>query len=378
MFHFFQQIIAKIISVVAGLIISLGIAQAPVIEYKAAPPNTEKTAERITSPETEESEVKTILPSQQSYLPEMPSITPPVSSQKPENEPQAPAISLTELNEKTRKSIVNIICTNSASGSFKPITASGVIVSPKGVILTNAHIGQYFLLEGVPESGYLDCIIRKGDIAQPAYDAELVYIPSVWIEENAENIIQQEPKGTGENDYAFLLITQSIVQGKELPQNFDFTEPDFDFNILPLNFPVFLASYPAGFISGIEAQKNLGLASTFSNIVDLYTFATMGPTTLDLFSLSGNIAAQSGSSGGAAVNTNDGKLLGIITTSSKATTTAGRILNAITLPHIKRSFEKYTGKPLSYFLDTPGDYNLLPHSEFNRLKNLLIDQLNKR
>lgn len=378
MTQFFQQIFIKIVSIIAGLIITLGIIQMPSDEYQ-------KQSVKLTAKET----------SQVRLSDEKAATTPPKEIPKNENKkisapeaiapeaeqpetPALPAISLTKLNEEVRKTIVNIICENQAGGSFNPITGSGVIVSPKGVILTNAHIGQYFLLKGTPETGYLNCVIRNGDIARPAYDAKLIYIPSVWIEENTENIIQQKPKGTGENDYAFLLITKSIVLDKELPSSFDFTEPNFDFNILPINFSIFLASYPAGFIGGIEIQKNLGLVSTFANIIDLYTFATTGPTTLDLISLGGNIASQSGSSGGAVVDTRNGKLLGIITTSSEATTTSGRILNAITLPYIKRSFEKYTGESLPYFLDTPEDYDVLSPVEFNRLKNLLIKELNKR
>jgi hypothetical protein len=380
MLQFLNQIIAKIIAIVAGLIIAVGIVQVPASPAGGPPiPEYEIPPHKI--PEVKEITKETApapLPKPANETKKSPAPISP-SSQTPEQTPAlAPAISLIELNAKTRKTIVNIICTTQAGGSLNPITGSGVIVSPKGVILTNAHIGQYFLLENIPEAGYLNCLIRNGDIAQPAYDAKLIYIPSAWIEENAPNIIQQEAKGTGENDYAFLLIDKSIVEGKELPQIFDFTEPNLNFNILPINFQVFLGSYPAGFLGGIAIQKDLGLTSTFAPVTNLYTFATSGPAFLDVFSLGGNIASQGGSSGGAAVDTRDGKLLGIITTSSEATTTGARILNAITIPHIKRSFEKYTGQPLSYFLDTPEDYNLLFGTEFNRLKGLLIEQLNKR
>ncbi len=372
MLQFLNQIIAKIIAIVAGLIIAVGIVQMPANITYEIPPH------KIPEKEITEEIKPTPLPKPAN---ETKKNTAPISAspQTPEQTP-APAItiSLTELNTKTRKTIVNILCTTQAGGSFNPITGSGVIVSPKGIILTNAHIGQYFLLENSPEAGYLDCIIRNGGVAQPAYDAHLIYIPSAWIEENAANIIQQEAKGTGENDYSFLLINKSIVDKKELFKNFYFSEPNFDFNILPFNFQLLLASYPAGFLGGISIQKDLGLVSTFAPVTALYTFATTGPTTLDIFSLGGNIDAQAGSSGGAVVDTRDGKLLGIITTSSEATTTSGRILNAITIPHIRHSFEKYTEKPFSYFLDTPEDYNVLPASEFNRLKGLLIEQLNKR
>jgi len=99
---------------------------------------------------------------------------------------------------------------------------------------------------------------------------------------------------------------------------------------------------------------------------------------LDIFALGGNIASQGGSSGGAVVNTIDGKLLGIITTSSEATTTAKRTLYAITLPYIKRSFETYTEKNIAWFLENPTDYNLLPANEFDRLKELLLKRLEKK
>jgi len=381
MTQFFQQIFIKIVSIIAGLIITLGIIQMPSDEYQKQPSLTTKEISQIhLSDQKATTDKATTTPPKEIPKKEGKKISAPEAAipetQQPET-PTLPAISLTKLNEEVRKTIVNIICENRAGGSLNPITGSGVIVSSKGIILTNAHIGQYFLLEGIPETGYLNCVIRNGDIAQPAYDAKLIYIPSVWIEKNAENIIQQKPQGTGENDYAFLLITESALLNKELPSSFDFTEPNFDFNILPINFSVFLAGYPAGFLGGAEIQKNLGLLSTFANIIDLYTFATASPTTLDLISLSGNIASQSGSSGGAVVDTRNGKLLGIITTSSEATTTSGRILNAITLPHIKRSFEKYTGESLPYFLDTPEDYDVLSRAEFNRLKEILIKQLNK-
>ncbi len=377
MLQFFHQIIAKIIAIVAGLIIAVGIVQIPPITEYEIPPHK--------IPETKTKETPT-LGEVGAPIPPRADVgakknTAPISapSQTPEQTPApAPTISLTELNKKVRNTVVNIFCTTKTGGSLNPITGSGVIVSPKGIILTNAHIGQYFLLENSPEAGSLNCIIRNGDIAQPAYDAQLIYISSLWVEKNAPNIIQQEAKGTGENDYSFLLINKSIFAGKELPQTFDFSEPNLDFNILPFNFQALLASYPAGFLGGIAIQKDLWLTSTFAPITALYTFATTGPTTLDIFSLGGNINAQAGSSGGAVIDTRDGKLLGIITTSSEATTTSGRILNAITLPHIRHSFEKYTEKPFSYFLDTPEDYNVLPASEFNRLKGLLIEQLNKR
>ena len=389
MIQFLQQIVAKLIEIIAVFIIAASIVKMPasptdgpvVINYEASSLRpawqeiTEKSRQQTQAPPLVSVKPKP-LPKEEPFQPKIAATTTPPLTQ-PET-PPAPAISLTELNTKARETIVNILCATRAGGSFKPITGSGVIISSKGIILTTAHIGQYFLLENELAASYLDCIIRTGDVAMPAYDAKLLYIPSVWIEKNAENIIQQEPKGTGENDYALLLINSALSADKILPPDFPTAEPNLDFENLPTNLSVLLASYPAGFIGGIEIQKNLGLTSTFAPIEALYTFAETGPTTLDLFSLGGNIVAQGGSSGGGVFDTHDGKLLGIIVTSTDATTTAGRILNVITIPHIKRSFEKYTGENLASFLNNPAATEILPQSEFTRLKNLLIEQLNKR
>ncbi|MDP3052050.1 MAG: serine protease [bacterium] len=382
MIQFLQQTIAKLIVVIAGLIIAVGIVKMPATVNYEAPSSrpvsqeiTEKSRQQPQTPPPVSVKPKP-LPKKEPSQPKIAATTTPPLTQ-PET-PPAPVISLTELNTKARKTIVNILCATQAGGSFKPITGSGVIISSKGVILTTAHIGQYFLLENEPAASYLDCIIRAGDIAMPAYDVKLLYIPSVWIEKNAENIIQQEPKGTGENDYALLLINSALSADKILPPDFPTAKPNLDFENLPENLSVLLASYPAGFIGGIEVQKNLGLTSTFAPIKALYTFTETGPTTLDLFSLGGNIVAQGGSSGGGVFDTHDGKLLGIIVTSTDATTTAGRILNAITIPYIKQSFEKYTRENLASFLDNPAATEVLPTSEFNRLKNLLVAQLERR
>jgi len=365
----FEKIFAKIISAVATLIIAFGIVGTTSTVHYAAPFNEtpQKTADEIIVATTSQ-KIKII--EQKQKEPEPPALP---------QTPQAPAISLTELNEKTRKTIVNIFCGNQGGTSaIQGITGSGVIISPKGVILTNAHIGQYFLLENSPASGYLSCQIRSGNIAEPAYDAKLIYIPSAWIEENIDNIVIQEAKGTGQKDYAFLLIDKSMVRGKELSQAFDFTEPNFEFNMLSFNFSTLVASYPAGFLGADAIQKNLGLTSTFAPIIDFFTFGEKGLLLLDIFALGGNIASQGGSSGGAVVSTTDAKLLGIITTSSEATTTSNRTLYAITLPYIKRSFETYTGKNIAWFLEDPVAYDLLPANEFDRLKELLLKRLEKK
>ena len=77
-------------------------------------------------------------------------------------------------------------------------TGSGVIIDPRGIILTNAHVAQNFLFENAPTFGNTDCIIRAGSPASPFYDAEILYISPSWIKENAQSFKEEDPIGTGE------------------------------------------------------------------------------------------------------------------------------------------------------------------------------------
>ena len=207
------------------------------------------------------------------------------------------------------------------------------MVDTRGVVLTNAHVGQFFLLANYGSTGNIQCIVRTGSPAQPAYSAELLYLPPPWIEANASQITSQEAMGTGENDYAFLLITGPASPALPYPSSFPAlamsgSNPD-------INDPVFLAAYPAQLLGGVTIQMDLYASSALSTVQELFTFND--PSNIDLVSLGGTVVAQSGSSGGAVVSATSGKLIGIITTESQGTTTASRDLNAITISHINRS-----------------------------------------
>ncbi|HEV8677502.1 MAG TPA: hypothetical protein VN701_01580, partial [Candidatus Paceibacterota bacterium] len=64
--------------------------------------------------------------------------------------PQTPLLSPEQVNENARASIVNILCLATGNGQENSISGSGVIIDARGVILTNAHVGQYFLLKDYP------------------------------------------------------------------------------------------------------------------------------------------------------------------------------------------------------------------------------------
>ncbi len=235
------------------------------------------------------------------------------------------------VNTETRSALVNILCTTIAGGYLHPISGSGVLIDPRGVILTNAHVGQFFLLKNYIVPNNVNCTVRTGSPAQATYTATLLYLPPAWIKANAAQIVSSEPTGTGENDYAFLLIT-GTVDGSVLPNSFPYVPYTLDVPIP--NTPVLLAGYPAGFLEASTIEANLYAASALSTVQTLYSFTG---NTVDAISVGSSIVAQSGSSGGAVVRTQDGQLLGIIATETIASTTAGRDLRAITTGHIDRS-----------------------------------------
>ena len=255
-------------------------------------------------------------------------------------QPNPPTISaqpIEDVNASVRASLVNILCTTGGGGYFAPISGSGVFIDTRGIILTNAHVGQYLLLRDYPTPNNVDCVVRTGSPATAQYRARLLYLPPAWIDQNASQIKATEAMGTGENDYALLLVT-SRTNGASLP-------PSFPALTLKLSPPssgdhVIVAAYPAQYLGGATIQQNLYASSAVTTVQTLYTFSTTA-SPIDAVSISSSIVSQSGSSGGAVARAQDGALLGIIATETSGTTTADRLLRAITLGHIDRSLAKY-------------------------------------
>ncbi|TSC54758.1 MAG: hypothetical protein LiPW30_224 [Parcubacteria group bacterium LiPW_30] len=254
---------------------------------------------------------------------------------------------LEPLNALTRSTIVNILCTTQNGGDFKPLSGSGVFISDKGVILTNAHIGQYFLLRDYGVKNYITCIARQGSPASPAFLIEPIYVSKKWVTENSKVIKQEKPTGTGEDDFALLRVV-GTTDGKQLPLTFPYLEPNIDPENVLRGLPVLISAYPAGFLGGVTIQTNLFLTSSIGVIKELYNFHD--GALLDIISIEGNILSQQGSSGGAVVNRSTGKLEGIITTSTETKETNTRELFAITPGHINRKIENETGKNLNEFI----------------------------
>jgi len=252
--------------------------------------------------------------------------------------------SFSDINTDARAALVNILCEPQGESSLDPISGSGVIIDPRGIILTNAHVAQYVFLSEIPQIN-LQCIIRTGSPAQAEWGAAVLYIPPVWVNEHVNEILESHPTGTGEHDYALLYITNSVTSA-QLPPQFPYLPIDTRPGI---GFPgdqVLVASYPAEFVGGIAAEYDLYADSSITTIKQLLTFGTSSP---DAISLGGIIEAQSGSSGGAVVNA-WGRLVGIVTTTSSGTTTADRDLRAIALSYINADLRTQSGSSISDLL----------------------------
>lgn len=246
-----------------------------------------------------------------------------------------------EVDALTRPALVNIYCESSRFGS---VSGSGVIIDPRGVVLTNAHVAQYLLISS-DERIALNCSIRTGSPAAERYTANILYFPASWVADHAKDVITSRPTGTGENDYALLVIRKS-VDGTPLPSPFPYIPFDDREAIAFTRDSVLLAGYPAEFSSDGATKTALYPVTVFTRIGRLLTFTGVN---VDTVSLGRVFLAQSGSSGGAVVNL-WGHLVGIISTTSDGATTAERDLHALTLSYISRDLIEDTGHDLTGLL----------------------------
>lgn len=329
--HFLASIVTGTVYVQQPLPVSstpASITAVPAMPAATSSPRTKVLARAHTTvPIQKQTAVKVVPPATTAA-------TPPTTLDLASTPASAPTVE--QLNASARASLVNILCTTAAGGSFNPISGSGVFIDSRGIILTNAHVAQYFLLKDYPFANNIQCIVRAGSPAQPLYTAEVLYLPPEWVAANASQLTSQRAQGTGENDYAFLHITGTVSPSVSLPSSF----PSIPMTAAApeVGAPALLVAYPAGLLSGETIQMHLYSSSAVSTVQTLYSFN--GTQYVDLIALGGTVVSQTGSSGGALVGLGSKKLLGIIVTETAGTTTADRQLNAVTIGYIDRVLAK--------------------------------------
>ncbi len=252
----------------------------------------------------------------------------------------ASAISAADTNryaENPLEAVVNIFCTYERDGQERATTGSGFMIDSDGIVLTNAHVAQFLLLEGL--LGESNCVVRTGSPATAAYEAELLYISPAWILENAKSFMTAVPRGTGERDYALLYLTESI-DDQPLPRQFPALR--IDTSELPLSsrgVAVSAAGYPAEkAFAESGADSDLSAATATTTIAELATFGSNLP---DLFSVRGTPIGEQGVSGGPILNA-EGTAIGLISTRGDDIRFGQGSLRALTLPYIARTYTEET------------------------------------
>ena len=239
--------------------------------------------------------------------------------------------------------LVNIFCTFETSEYIRTTTGTGFFIDPDGIIMTNAHIAQFLLLEKTDSFGDANCIVRVGSPATARYTADLLYIPPTWIQENASLIDDAAPMGTGERDYALLYVSGDV---EEWPLPARFPALSFDDDLLPTSVKdttVTAAGYPATNLLSNGPKTDLVAKLAPTSISELYTF---GSNYADVFSVKGSDVGAQGSSGGPIVN-DKGEVIGMIATRGDDEVDGTGSLRAITLSHVNRTIEEETGFTLS-------------------------------
>lgn len=221
--------------------------------------------------------------------------------------------------------VINIMCLSRVGNNISITTGSGVIISPKGTILTNGHVAQHLLQQN---NDNVDCEIKHPNNLSMSYRAVISYIPSIWKGGGMLNL----KEGKGESDYAFLSIVGPGPTGK-IPVSFPYIPIETNSKEIEVGKSIFMLGYPSKQTGVYKKDTNLELVTDTSVIKDIFTF---NKTSIDTFSSGVSPVAKQGSSGGAVLD--GGKLIGLIVTTNEDQS-GGSILNAITLSYIKNDLE---------------------------------------
>lgn len=268
------------------------------------------------------------------------------------------------VEDKVKQSTVNVYCSRIIGNKIQTSTGSGVVIDPSGVIITNAHVAEYFLL--AQNGNNTTCYIRTGSPATNSYKAKLVYLPEVWIQRNKNNLNLETLTGTGEDDYALLVITERV--SKSAP-NIPLSYLDIKKDNFSLDDNIILSAYPAGFSDIKIINTALYSLLKYSQVTRLSSF---DKSHTDVINTSPTVIAEHGSSGGVVAD-ESGSLGALIVATTQDKYSNKKNIQAITLPYIQRSIKINSGKSFDYLiLHARDEANTFEKDEISNLSGILL------
>lgn len=256
--------------------------------------------------------------------------------------------------------VVNIICTSKQGNFTSAQTGSGVLVSSTGVVLTNAHVAHPFLLENHT------CLLYQKNNPYFGYRASLLYIQEEWVKKNRDIVTNTNPRGTGEDDYAFLLITSNSNPGGYMPSKFPYAKVSTDKAIYEVGQPISVGGFPGAPATLLDLARAGNLKTDETAIDDVFTFSS-GP--IDVISTENTPVAARGASGGGIFK--DNNLVALTVTTSGSGNNAR--INGITMAYIDRDMRSDLGIGITSFItgDLQTRASNFMQNEFAKLSGML-------
>lgn len=259
------------------------------------------------------------------------------NSEATEAEIEVAAVEAPEPAPSLSEAVVNLHCSQEVNDNRREISGTGFLISDTGVVLTNAHMAQFLLLEQASVFGEVECVIRSGANVGAEHSVELLYISPRWIIDHADLINDPAPRGTGENDFALLYIDEL---GEAELSSLELASLSVDTALLSKDIcdeTVILAGYPGLHNRDEDSYQNARQLAT-TTVAEVYTF---GSGHIDLFTLNGSSLGEQGASGGPVLNA-AGKVIGVISTRANDEEFGEGSLRAISLSYIDRTIRDET------------------------------------